>query len=544
MKPATAPEPWTLRLAAAYRSVVVLLALAVPAGAFAYLLSLREVGVFEHHVFHVGVITLGNLVALATAYVAWRNHRATGEPALRMMTVAFLGFALVYLWHGFLTPFAPQNAVLFLAYGPTARLVFVLYLLAAVAMAGAPAESEAARRRGWWPHLALLGAVDLGVFVAAASGVPMSGFRMLEIGALVASVLVGGAFLLQRKRAFGFMPTLAASLLLTAQASLGFILSKPWNHVWWFAHLTFAAGFLLLGVGMVRSYLTTRSLQHVFSERELFARLHERTAELEDANARLRAANDSLAGTNAALESFSYVVAHDLKEPVRALDAYLGAALEAQDAGETRELVGRARDANTRLSALLRGLLEMSRASRIDPEQCHPVWVPQAIESVECRERYGAALAERGGRLEVAALLGTPPVCATTPALSQILGNLIVNAIRHNPKVSPRVRVRAEPADAEGTLVRVVVEDDGDGFASSAVALFNERAPRSLREGGFGLLIVRRSVEGLRGSVTLGRSDELGGAAVSIVLPAASGEAERQAPRLDEASARRNASTP
>lgn len=267
-------------------------------------------------------------------------------------------------------------------------------------------------------------------------------------------------------------------------------------------------------VGTLRTRADNAAARAIEAERE-------RTAAAEQTNAHLKR-------TNEALESFTYVVSHDLKEPVRALDAYLDMALEEAVVPQVRESVSRAKEANARLASLLNGLLEMSRAARYGPAEAHPVWPREVVDSPECRSRYRDLLQERGARLEVSCLQGTPPALATEGAIAQALGNLIVNAIKHNPKTSPLVRVRVQPQDAEAAEVDVIVEDDGPGFSPETLARFRERrGVVSLREGGFGLVIVQRAVEGFGGRVWLGRSEDLGGAAVHVVLPAASAEALR-----------------
>lgn len=251
---------------------------------------------------------------------------------------------------------------------------------------------------------------------------------------------------------------------------------------------------------------------------------------LEAERARVTAAervNETLRRTNQALESFAYVVSHDLKEPVRAVDAYLEEAIEKAASAEMRESIARAKEANTRLASLLTGLLEMSRAARQGLVEAHPVRLGGVVESPPCRSRYQDLLSERGARLEVTTLQGTPPVLATEEAIAQILGNLIVNAIKHNTRAAPLVRVLIQPLDAEGAEVDITVEDDGSGFPAEALSRFRERrGVVTLREGGFGLVIVQRAVESFGGRLWIGRAD-IGGAAVHVILPAASAQAFR-----------------
>lgn len=250
-------------------------------------------------------------------------------------------------------------------------------------------------------------------------------------------------------------------------------------------------------------------------ERRALAKEQEVAANLRDANRALREANE-------ALEAFTYVVTHDLKEPVRAVDATLGAAME--DYGEDervpselRGLIRQARDANERLDHLMRGLLDLSRVSRIDPRDMRKVVLADAIASDDCRAHYAALAEQRHGevRNEV------PPeltVFGHQGALCQLFGNLIGNALRHNAGPRPTVRLHARQADRQG--VEVVVEDDGAGFPPTIVAAFERGEPaRSTRGSGFGLTIARRAVESMGGTLRLGASPDLGGAAAFVRLP-------------------------
>jgi cell division protein FtsB len=77
------------------------------------------------------------------------------------------------------------------------------------------------------------------------------------------------------------------ALLLFIQASAGFLLGRPWNHMWWLAHAISAAGFFVLGYAVMRAQQTSGSFSTIYSEVELYATLHARTEELATANRQL-----------------------------------------------------------------------------------------------------------------------------------------------------------------------------------------------------------------------------------------------------------------
>jgi PAS domain S-box-containing protein len=221
---------------------------------------------------------------------------------------------------------------------------------------------------------------------------------------------------------------------------------------------------------------------------------------------------------NDSLTAFTYVVSHDLKEPVRAIDTYLrilredhGSALSPDGA----DLLSRALVSTDRLGALLRGLLDLSRVDR-ELLDAKSLALGEVLASETCRAAYEGLFRERGAALEVAP--GIPDVLASPSVLCQVFSNLLTNAVRHNPAAAPRVRVDARRI--ENDCVEVVVEDNGPGFPLGFMERFNGGVPPSLRSG-FGLLIARRAVERLGGHLLLGSSPVLGGAAVRFTAPAA-----------------------
>ena len=116
----------------------------------------------------------------------------------------------------------------------------------------------------------------------------------MESGALIIA-MVGIAIVLVRHRSSPLMMTYALSLALFAQSSVSFLLAKPWNHQWWYAHLLFANGFFFLSYGVVRAFHTTGAFSTVFSVEELMSRLRAEKNNTEDALHRLQAANAELA---------------------------------------------------------------------------------------------------------------------------------------------------------------------------------------------------------------------------------------------------------
>ena len=94
-------------------------------------------------------------------------------------------------------------------------------------------------------------------------------------------------------------------------------------------------------------------------------------AELQVKNERLARANAELSRKNKELDEFTYVVSHDLQEPLRTLIAFSDFLMRDQgdrldDAG--REYVRYLVEASRRLRALIQDLLTLSRAGKVTGE--------------------------------------------------------------------------------------------------------------------------------------------------------------------------------
>lgn len=265
----------------------------------------------------------------------------------------------------------------------------------------------------------------------------------------------------------------------------------------------------VLAGGIVTSALLSGIALSLNVTRERALRIAEgMTTELRESKRKLEISNE-------ALRAFSYVVSHDLKEPVRGVEAYLRILREDHEAemdGEAASLVGKAHESTLRLSALLQSLLELSSVDR-GSLQRQPLRIEEVLGSEACRLAFETLQAERGARVDVEP---APPALGSVSVLAQALGNLVANAIRYNGAPAPRVLVHGG-ARADG-FVEWIVEDDGAGFPPGFAEAFNAGEPQPR---GFGLLIAQRAVERLGGRLRLGRGERLGGAAAILRLPAA-----------------------
>ncbi|MGF6812879.1 two-component system cell cycle response regulator [Paraburkholderia sp. Clong3] len=281
-----------------YSSLLLIGFALVPAYLIAYLAVFQDPSLkFENHLFHEVAIAAATLEGLFVTYVTWRCYMSSGEPLLRWLTLGFLGFVLVYALHGAFTGLAHSHIWLFLLYGPASRLVMSVLLLVGLLSYNEPphAVERRTKPRPWLMWFAVFAVIDLAVAYIATS--PIAGALavrlLMEGGALVFSTLNVMALLLRRIRT-PLMAIFGISVTSFALASLAFILGKPWNHMWWLAHVIFAAGFFLLSYGVVQAFLTTRSFSTIYSQQDLMARLAEAMARTERALQELQRTNQKL----------------------------------------------------------------------------------------------------------------------------------------------------------------------------------------------------------------------------------------------------------
>lgn len=213
---------------------------------------------------------------------------------------------------------------------------------------------------------------------------------------------------------------------------------------------------------------------------------------------RVRARTRELEAVVSELDAFSYTVAHDLRAPLRAVNAYAQLAGEhcKSDPQGARDYLAKAAGSAAGLSRLIDDLLDFARAgrrplepSRVDMDQL----AAQVIE--ELRPLYPRAAIDRQP---------LPAAVGDAFLLRQVLRNLLGNAFKFSSEaVAPKVEVFSRPGP-DGAMY--AVRDNGVGFdAARAGKLFGvfERMhdPGRFDGTGAGLAIVKRIVDRHGGSV-------------------------------------------
>ena len=193
----------------------------------------------------------------------------------------------------------------------------------------------------------------------------------------------------------------------------------------------------------------------------------------------------------AELASFAGVVAHDLRNPLAAIDGWTEMIADELDAGDlspetAREFVSRVRTSSRRMRELIRDLLAHATSGSRDLEETRVDLAALVREVAVGRNADGRVVCDP-----------VPPVLADAVLVRQVVDNLIGNALKYvAPDVEPKVTVCGWRSSRR--MVTVQVADNGIGIpAEEREQIFEEfhRAHYRDYEGsGLGLSIVRRIV--------------------------------------------------
>ncbi|MBD2753063.1 sensor histidine kinase [Spirosoma validum] len=267
---------------------------------------------------------------------------------------------------------------------------------------------------------------------------------------------------------------------------------------------------------------------------ELEQLVQSRTQALKIANDELNKANELLTHANDNLQQFAAVASHDLQEPLRKIQSF-GNLLQSQYAdqlGEGRTYLERMQSAASRMSVLIRDLLNYSRISALHDRR-QLISLSAVIQTVLMD--LDVVIAETGAIVQVEPL---PEILGDSIQLGQLFQNLLSNALkfsRAGTSKEPFIRVRVQtllvkdlPAAVKPSLsaplyYRIDVTDNGIGFeqkhADRIFQVFQRLHGKSEFSGtGIGLAICQKVVANHGGAITA-TSRPGKGATFSVYLP-------------------------
>jgi light-regulated signal transduction histidine kinase (bacteriophytochrome) len=222
---------------------------------------------------------------------------------------------------------------------------------------------------------------------------------------------------------------------------------------------------------------------------------------------------------NSELSAFTYSVSHDLKEPLRTIEAFSQFVMEDYAAAlddQGRDYLTRMAAAAARLKQMIDDLLLLTRAGQ-RPETVGRVEMTEVLDDIVAA--LNGSITAMGARIDIDP--GLPAVLGDRVRVEQIFGNLLSNALKFGREEPPRVRVGITTSDDGGSTF--FVQDNGIGidprYSERVFHIFQRLHRRDEYEGtGAGLAIVRRAAEALGGRVWL-NSTPGEGATFFVSLP-------------------------
>jgi two-component system sensor histidine kinase KdpD len=225
-------------------------------------------------------------------------------------------------------------------------------------------------------------------------------------------------------------------------------------------------------------------------------------------------------------------ISHDLRTPLASI---LGSAtsLSSQrgnlDEHAREELIGTIRDEAERLNRFIANLLDMTRleSGAIEPR----------LDFVDLGDVVGSAIRRASGvlachQIQIKLAADLPMLRLDPVLLEQVLFNLLDNAAKYSPP-GTKIGLRA---GRDGDLVRLDIEDEGEGIPDSDLErifdkFYRVQAMDRQRAGtGLGLAICRGFVEAMGGRIRAANRSDGRGALLSITFPVPAEQPREHAP--------------
>ncbi len=266
--------------------------------------------------------------------------------------------------------------------------------------------------------------------------------------------------------------------------------------------------------------------------------LEEKSHSLERATAELREANEKLLSLDRLKDDFMSSVTHELRTPLTSIRA-LSELMRDDDAmalAQRQQFLGIIVAEAERLSRLVSQVLDMAKI-----EAGHAEWSVADVDLHEVAGQAADSMAEMYRERGVALLRElagpVPLVKADADRLTQVVLNLLSNALKYAPRENGQVVLRL---DRDGGAVRIEVQDNGPGIPLDQQAMVFEKfrqvaGDAHYRPGGtgLGLPISRQIVEHFGGRMWL-RSEPGQGACFGFSLPVAAGHGQTDPQRRQD----------
>ncbi len=272
-------------------------------------------------------------------------------------------------------------------------------------------------------------------------------------------------------------------------------------HVFLVGYLVVASA-VILGKSALLSYLSGA----IFFMGALFVFIVVRTGL--DSFSKMKVLHQNLDDTelkNKELEQFAHVTSHDLKTPLRGISGLASFIKEDLEAGNKEAVYRHLDDMQgrvERMDNLINGILEYSRLGKITVTKVDLGEITR--QAFKSHDKLDNVQLRIKGKL--------PIVHGDKVQLSQVISNLIGNAVGHNDKSVCEVSVSCNETPK---FYKITVEDNGPGIApkyhEKIFDVFQTINGSNRKEStGIGLSIVKKAVEKHHGTVHVESDGKLG----------------------------------
>lgn len=242
----------------------------------------------------------------------------------------------------------------------------------------------------------------------------------------------------------------------------------------------------------------------------------------------LKVTNERLEASNLDLLQFASVASHDLKEPLRKVQAFgnllqskLGGRLENEEAIYLNKMI----NATMRMQLLIEDVLTLSKLSNTEV-QFEKTNLSKILKRIE--EDLEIVIKEKNAKLTIDAL---PEIEAVPGQMHQVFQNLVSNALKFSDKPQTLITIRQTSIPDEiimrlniniSAYVCIAVEDNGMGFEEQykdkIFGIFQRLHGRNYEGTGIGLAIARKIIENHRGFIEA-KSAVGAGTTFYVILP-------------------------
>lgn len=254
--------------------LTVVLLLCVPVGLALYFkVTSGDYKTAEEPLAHEAAVAFVVLWVSILSVFSYRCYRRSQETFLRYLTLSLLGGTITYAFHGIFTRWVDTYEVLFLAYGPAARLVLAGLFFAGLLNFGR--RDQHLKSRGYW-------AVSIGLLLLLPLSMALLPFEDMNLRRTMFSLEIfafiffwGCVVVILFQKAYSqLILILSLSIVLFASSSVSFLFSvKHWDHIFWLSHFIFGVGLVFLSVCIIRARMRAEAFDSVFTDDFLLSRL-------------------------------------------------------------------------------------------------------------------------------------------------------------------------------------------------------------------------------------------------------------------------------